>query len=62
MSDGFHKTAVLKKTCELKLHSKGLYYQLMGAAPVPKFVRSRALDFPDICLQFFMRSFSRQEE
>ena len=26
----------------------------MGAAPVPKFVRSLALDFPEVCLQFFM--------
>ena len=34
----------------------------MGAAPVPKFVLSHALDFPDICLQFFTRNFSRQEE
>ena len=34
----------------------------MGAVPVPKFVRSLALDFPDICLQIFMGNFSRQEE
>ena len=34
----------------------------MGAATVPKFVRSLALDFPDICLQFFMENFSQQEE
>jgi len=34
----------------------------MGAALVPKFVRSLALDFQDICLQFFMGNFSRQEE
>ena len=27
-----------------------------------KFVRSLALDFPNICLQFFMGNFSRQEE
>ena len=33
----------------------------MGAAPVPKFVRSLALDFPDICPQFFLGNFSRQE-
>ena len=43
LSDDFHKTAVLKKkkekNCKLNLHSKGLYQQLMGAAPVPKFVR-----------------------
>ena len=34
----------------------------MGAATVPKFVRSLALDFPVICLQFFMGNFSQQEE
>ena len=34
----------------------------MGAATVPKFVWSLALDFPDICLQFFMGNFSQQEE
>ena len=33
----------------------------MGVAPVPKFVRSLALDFPDICPQFFLGNFSRQE-
>ena len=33
----------------------------MGAAPVPKFVRSLALDFPDICPQFFLGNFIRQE-
>ena len=33
----------------------------MGAAPVPKFVRSLVLDFPDICPQFFLGNFSRQE-
>ena len=60
MSDNFHKTAVLKKRI-VNLSLTGLYYQLMGAAPVPKFVRSLALDFPDICPQFFLRNFSRQE-
>ena len=34
----------------------------MGAAPVPKFVRSLALDFPDFCPRFFLGNFSRQEE
>ena len=34
----------------------------MGAANVPKFVRSLALDFPVICLLFFMGNFSQQEE
>ena len=33
----------------------------MGAAPVPIFVRSLALDSPDICPQFFLGNFSRQE-
>ena len=33
----------------------------MGAAPVPKFVRSLALDFRDICPQFFLGDFSGQE-
>ena len=60
MSDNFHKTAVLKKRI-VNLSLTGLYYQLMGAAPVPKFVRSLALDFPDICPQFFLGNFSRQE-
>ena len=47
MSDNFHKTAVLKKKRVVNLSVTGLYYQLMGAAPVPKFVRSLALDFPE---------------
>ena len=47
MSDNFHKTAVLKKKRIVNLSLTGLYYQLMGAAPVPKFVRSLALDFPE---------------
>ena len=33
----------------------------MGAATVPKFVRSLVLDFPDICPQFFLGNVSRQE-
>ena len=65
MSDDFHKRAVLKKkkkNCKLKLHSKGLYQQLMSAASVLKYVQSLALDFPDICLQLFVGNFSPQEE
>ena len=60
MSDDFHKTAVLKKkkNCQLKLHSKGLYYQLMGPQMCLNFLRSLASDFPDICLQFFMGNFN----
>ena len=46
MSDNFHKTTVLKKKRIVNLSLTGLYYQLMGAVPVPKFVRSLALDFP----------------
>ena len=34
----------------------------MAVAPVPEFVQSLALDFPDIYLQFFIGKFSRQEE
>ena len=34
----------------------------MGAATVPKFVWSLALDFPVICLLFFMGNLSQQEE
>ena len=34
----------------------------MGAANVPKFVRSLTLDFPVICLLFFRGNFSQQEE
>ena len=33
----------------------------MGAALVPKFVQSLALNFPDICPQFFLGNFSRQK-
>ena len=33
----------------------------MEATPVPKFVWSVALDFPDICPQFFVGNVSRQE-
>ena len=47
MSDNFHKTAVLKKRI-VNLSLTGLHYQLMGAAPVPKFVRSLALDFQSL--------------
>ena len=46
MSDNFHKTAVLKKkNCKLKLDR--IVLPINGAAPVPKFVRSLALDFPE---------------
>ena len=53
MSDNFHKMAVLKKrkTCKLKLHR---IVQTMGADPVPEFVQSLAIDFPDICPQLFL--------
>ena len=61
MSDNFHKTADLKKRRIVNLSLTGLYSQLMGAAPVPKFVRSLALDFPDTCQQFFLGNLSRQE-
>ena len=61
MSDNFHKTAVLKKkNCKLKL-DRIVQLQLMGPTRVPKFVRSVALDFPDICRQFFLGNFIRQE-
>ena len=33
----------------------------MAAAPVPKFVWSLALDFPDICPQFFLGNFRWRE-
>ena len=58
MSDNFHKTAVLKKKRNVNLSLTGLYYQLMGAAPVPKFVRSLALDFPVFKVFKGMISFS----
>ena len=61
MSDNFHKTADLKKRRIVNLSLTGLYSQLMGAAPVPKFVRSLALDFPDICPQFFLGNSSREK-
>ena len=35
--------------CELKLHSSGfLYYQILGAVTVLKFLLTLALDFPYI--------------
>ena len=52
MSGNFHKTAVLKRRRIVNLSLTGLYKQLVRATPVPKFVRSLALDFPDICPQF----------
>ena len=53
--NNFRKTAVLKKimNCKLKLHSKGFYYQILGAVTVFKFLQTLASDFPHICLQFF---------
>ena len=44
--------------CELKLHSKGFYQQILGAVTVLKFLKELALDFPYICLQFFPGNFS----
>ena len=53
MSNNFRKTAILKKNmnCKLKLHSKGFYYQILGAVTVLKFLQTLASDFPHICLQ-----------
>ena len=48
--------------CKLKLHSKGFYQQILGAVTVLKFLQTLALDFPYICLQFFLGKFCRQEE
>ena len=48
--------------CKLKLHSKGFYYQILGAVTVLKFLQTLALDFPYICLQFFPGNFSLQEK
>ena len=46
MSDNFHKTAVLKKkNCKLKLDR--ILLPILGAAPVPKFVRSLGFDFSE---------------
>ena len=62
MSNNFRKTAVLKKISfvNLKLHSKGFYYQILGAVTVLKFLQKLALDFPYICLEFFPGNFHRQ--
>ena len=46
--------------CKLKLHSKGFYQQILGAATVLKFLQKLSLDFPHICLQFFPGNFYRQ--
>ena len=46
MSDTSHKTAVLNKRI-VNLSLTWLYYKLMGATPLPKFVRELALDFPE---------------
>ena len=62
MLDDFHKTAVLKTKKIVNLTQQRIVLTINGAALVPKFVLSLALDFPDICLQFFMGNFSRQEE
>ena len=40
--------------CELKLHSKGFYQQILGAVTVLKFLQKLALDFPYICMQFLI--------
>ena len=45
---------------KLKLHSKGLYSEILGAVTVLKFLQKLALDFPYICLQFFPNNFYRQ--
>ena len=45
MSDNFQINGCSKKKRIVNLSLTGLYYQLMGAAPVPKFVRSLALGF-----------------
>ena len=46
--------------CKLKLHSKRLYQQILGAVTVLKFLQKLALDFPYICVQFFPGNFYRQ--
>ena len=46
--------------CKLKLHSKGFYYKILEAVTVLKFLQTLALDFPYICLQFFLGKFHRQ--
>ena len=61
MSDNFYKTAVLKKKKNCKLKLDRIVLTINGVAPVPKFVRSLALDFPGICPQFFQGNFGRQE-
>ena len=43
--------------CKLKLHSKGFYQQILGAVTVLKFLQKLALDFPYICLQFFLGNY-----
>ena len=37
--------------CKLKLHSKGFYYQILGAVAVLKILQTLTSDFPHICLQ-----------
>ena len=42
--------------CKLKLHSEGfLYYQILEAVTVLKFLQTLALDFPYICRQLEMQ-------
>ena len=43
---------------KLKLHSKGFYQQIFGAVTALKFLQKLALDFPYICLQFFLGNFT----
>ena len=54
-TNNFLKIRLFWKTnmnCKLKLHSKGfLYYQILGAVTVLKFLQTLALDFPYICRQ-----------
>ena len=63
MSNNFRKTAECPRknmNCKLKLHNKGFYQPIWGAATVIKFLQKLALDFPYICLQFFPGNFYRQ--
>ena len=59
MSNNFRKTDFLEKkmNCKLKLHSKGFYQRILGAVTVLKFLQKLVLDFPYICLQFFLGNF-----
>ena len=57
----FNKTSVFKKKKICKLKLDRIVLTINGVAPVPKFVGSLTLDFPDICPQFFQGNFGRQE-